>query len=545
MSHGAQGQDRPQRPVLAARRAAALQRRPRHLQGPAAGHRQRASVWHWDNRAARPHDSTIFFTDRSLYRPGQTIQYKGHLHPRRPGGATTTRCWPTRALTVVFTDANGKEIARRKHRTNDYGSFSGSFTAPRDRLMGRMTIRVEGEPRRRDQRQRRGIQAAEVPGDPRRAEDGGQAGRQGEHDRQGHGLHRRGGRRGKVRYRVVRQVRYPDWWGWCFWWRRAADRQPGDRPRHGRDRRRRQLHRRVHGQARPGGAGEGRADVRVRGLGRRDRHHRRDPLGAAERPAWATRPCRRRSPRRSGWRTRSRSRSRSPRRRSTARASRPRARCKIYRLKQPEKVVRPSLFQQSHRCRSTGRCGRSGKAATAEPCHGRRRSPIRPIPTPGSWARWWSKEGLTTDAAGKADATRPSLAGGAYRAKFETQDRFGKKVVAWLPLMVLEPEAKTLPIKIPNLVAAPKWTLEPGEEFMALWGTGYEQGRAFMEIEHRNKIAQELLDRAGRHPAAGQAGGDRGHARRLHAARDHGPREPGLPHLPQGRGALDQQEAQA
>ena len=47
-------------------------------------------------------------------------------------------------MTVIFADANGKEIARQTQRTNDYGSFSGSFTAPRDRLMGRMTIRVEG-----------------------------------------------------------------------------------------------------------------------------------------------------------------------------------------------------------------------------------------------------------------------------------------------------------------------------------------------------------------------------------------------------------------
>ena len=47
-------------------------------------------------------------------------------------------------LTVVFQDANGKEIARQKQQANDYGSFTGSFTAPRDRLMGQMTLQVEG-----------------------------------------------------------------------------------------------------------------------------------------------------------------------------------------------------------------------------------------------------------------------------------------------------------------------------------------------------------------------------------------------------------------
>ena len=62
---------------------------------------------------------------------------------------------------------------------------------------------------------------------------------------------------------------------------------------------------------------------------------------------------------------------------------------------------------------------------------------------------------------------------------------------------VLAPEAKTFPIKVPNLVAAPKWTLEPGEEFMALWGSGYDRARAFIEIEHRGKLLQGFWTEAG------------------------------------------------
>ena len=89
------------------------------------------------------------------------------------------------------------------------------------------------------------------------------------------------------------------------------------------------------------------------------------------------------------------------------------------------------------------------------------------------------------------------LEAGAYRAKFETQDRFGKKIVALLPLNVLAPEAKVFPIKIPNLVAGPKWSLEPGEEFMALWGSGYDRARAFIEIEHRGKLLQGFWTEAG------------------------------------------------
>ena len=72
----------------------------------------------------------------------------------------------------------------------------------------------------------------------------------------------------------------------------------------------------------------------------------------------------------------------------------------------------------------------------------------------------------------------------------ETKDRFGKQVTARLPVQVVDPKARRFPVKIPNCLVAAKWTLEPGEEFMALWGTGYDKGRAFVEIEHAARSLQ-------------------------------------------------------
>jgi len=43
---------------------------------------------------------------------------------------------------------------------------------------------------------------------------------------------------------------------------------------------------------------------------------------------------------------------------------------------------------------------------------------------------------------------------------------------------------------VPHLVAAPRWSVEPGGQFVALWGTGYAEGRAFIEIEHRGRLLQ-------------------------------------------------------
>ena len=95
---------------------------------------------------AMDHSRTVFFTDRALYRPGQTIQYKGVCY----WANTYDNDYRTLAgqnVTVVFTDANGQEIEKRTHRCNDYGSFSGSVTAPRNRLMGQMNLRIQSGPR--------------------------------------------------------------------------------------------------------------------------------------------------------------------------------------------------------------------------------------------------------------------------------------------------------------------------------------------------------------------------------------------------------------
>ncbi|MCA9248823.1 MAG: hypothetical protein KDA42_16970, partial [Planctomycetales bacterium] len=100
---------------------------------------------HAHENRPQPFDRTMFFTDRSLYRPGQTVQYKGlSFHVDQNGD--NYHALANRNVTVDFLDVNGQQIAKAEHRTNDYGSFSGSFTAPRDRLMGRMTIRVTGGP---------------------------------------------------------------------------------------------------------------------------------------------------------------------------------------------------------------------------------------------------------------------------------------------------------------------------------------------------------------------------------------------------------------
>src|SRR4030095_1669804 len=147
---------------------------------------------------------------------------------------------------------------------------------------------------------------------------------------------------------------------------------------------------------------------------------------------------------------------------------------KIHRLKEPAAVHRPYL----------------GEISSYQPGS----TPARPdLSNPA----WWElgevvqELGFTTDAEGKAKLNA-TLGVGVYRAMLETQDRFGRKVTSRLPLQVIQPSAAKLAIKIPHLVAGPKWSTQPGDEFMAVWGTGYDTGRAFIEVEHRGRFLQKF-----------------------------------------------------
>ncbi|NIP84407.1 MAG: hypothetical protein GTO03_02150, partial [Planctomycetales bacterium] len=169
------------------------------------------------DRRPKPHQRTIFFTDRSLYRPGQTIQYKG-LCIRVDQQQDNYQILPGQQVSVVFLDPNGKEIAVQKQRTNDYGSFHGSFTAPRDRLMGQMTIRVAGHPQGAtsfsvEEYKRPKFQVAlDAPQVPGRLN--------AEVKLSGKATNYTGAAvdGGQVKWRVVREVRFPIWWRWRCWW---------------------------------------------------------------------------------------------------------------------------------------------------------------------------------------------------------------------------------------------------------------------------------------------------------------------------------------
>ena len=154
-------------------------------------------------------------------------------------------------------------------------------------------------------------------------------------------------------------------------------------------------------------------------------------------------------------------------------------------------------------------------------------TPEPDLSNPNSWPLGpvVAERAFATDASGTAAELFP-LPAGPYRAVLETEDGSGKPVTAILPVQVLDPAADRLAIKIPHAVAAPRWQWEPGETFTALWGTGYEEGRAYVEVEHRGKLVQSYWTPKGVTQAALEQGVTRSDARRFHRPRHAGAREP-------------------
>ncbi len=87
----------------------------------------------------RRRNSTIhFYLDRAIYRPGQTVYFKGIALSYDTKGMPTIM--PNEEVTVILKDVNRQEAEKVKLRTNEYGTINGFFTAPNNGITGSMNI---------------------------------------------------------------------------------------------------------------------------------------------------------------------------------------------------------------------------------------------------------------------------------------------------------------------------------------------------------------------------------------------------------------------
>lgn len=77
--------------------------------------------------------TTSVFTDRGIYRPGQTVFYKAVLTRE---DEEDTRVLSGQLIESTLYDANNRELSKQQATTNEYGSVSGEFTLPRGLLPG-------------------------------------------------------------------------------------------------------------------------------------------------------------------------------------------------------------------------------------------------------------------------------------------------------------------------------------------------------------------------------------------------------------------------
>lgn len=422
--------------------------------------------------------SVVFFTDRSIYRPGQTIHFKGIVLRTDP----TTDRYETLAgepVTVVFHDVNGKEVDRLQLRSNDYGSFSGTFLAPQNRLTGSMTIRAErggqglAVVRVEEYKRPKFEVKLEVPQEGVRLQEvvsvQGTA-------QQYNGVAVAGG---KVAYRVVRQVRYPRWIQDFCWWRPLPE-TPAQEIAHGITTTGPDGRFTISFLARPdlqvdpaddpsftftitadvtdttGETRSGTGSVQIGYVALR---------AELSTPEWL--PANQEVPLTLRTTT------------LDGQGQSARGTLTIYTLQQPRQPVRQPLDHPRERFPWQGING--GQQPPTDPSQ------------PQSWRE--DKAVHTTDFATDAQGqftARFRLTPGIYRAMVTTEDRFGKKVIAKHQFIVVDPQAARCAIRLPQVIVAPKWSCEVGEEFLLLWGSGYESARAYVEIEHRGRILQSF-----------------------------------------------------
>ncbi len=177
-----------------------------------------------NSEGERRYTQSFFFTDRKIYRPGQTVYYKG-IVVEKSGDENKIVCKvPTE---VTFSDVNGQKITSVSLYTNEYGTFNGSFTIPQGVLNGQMSLTngsgssyflVEEYKRPKFEVNFDALSGTYLLGDSVAVS--------------GKAISYSGAviDDAKVRYRVVREAIFPHWWGY---WRSFQPNSPSMEISHG------------------------------------------------------------------------------------------------------------------------------------------------------------------------------------------------------------------------------------------------------------------------------------------------------------------------
>ncbi|CAN1545251.1 Alpha-2-macroglobulin [Flavobacteriaceae bacterium] len=81
-----------------------------------------------------------FYLDRAIYRPGQTVYYKGIAIQKKKNQSSVV---PNTSFKITIQDPNYTNSKEFEVTTNEFGSFSGEFVLPKTGLTGNFRIQAE------------------------------------------------------------------------------------------------------------------------------------------------------------------------------------------------------------------------------------------------------------------------------------------------------------------------------------------------------------------------------------------------------------------
>ncbi len=95
------------------------------------------NTYYYQKQRSEESTKIWLFTDRGIYRPGQTVYYKGIIAEGKQVFTDSDK-----DISFVVSGPNGEEVYATKVRVNKYGSFSGKVKLPLGVLNGNFTIKV-------------------------------------------------------------------------------------------------------------------------------------------------------------------------------------------------------------------------------------------------------------------------------------------------------------------------------------------------------------------------------------------------------------------
>jgi uncharacterized protein YfaS (alpha-2-macroglobulin family) len=168
----------------------------------------------YDNNVSK---RTFLFTDRSIYRPGQTVFFKGIVVSTNNDNKKSNII-PNYSTSIILYDVNQQKVATVKVTTNEYGSYNGSFKLPENGLTGQFHLQDSTTQSSQyfsmeEYKRPKFMVEIKKPEGTYRVNDSikvsGNAKAYAGNNIDG----------AKVAYRVVRKIQYPVWYGWgsSYW----------------------------------------------------------------------------------------------------------------------------------------------------------------------------------------------------------------------------------------------------------------------------------------------------------------------------------------